>query len=69
MLEDNERFNLIVQGFMNIEGVNDSEEATDIVHGMIAETIERFRSYDDIVDEIDRRNSKYKNRSLLGMQK
>lgn len=59
MLEDNERFNLIVQGFMNIEGVNDSEEATDIVHGMIAETIERFRSYDDVVDEIDRRNSKY----------
>ena len=59
MLEDNERFNLIVQGFMNIEGVNDSEEATDIGHGLIAETIERFRSYDDVVDEIDRRNSKY----------
>ncbi len=59
MLEDNERFNLVVQGFMNIESVNIFEEAADIVHGMIAETIERFRSYDDIVDEIDRRNSKY----------
>ncbi len=53
MLEDKERFDLIVQGFMNIEGVNDSEEASDIVHGMIAETIDRFRSYDDIVDLID----------------
>ena len=59
MLENRERFDLIVQGFMNIEGINDSEEALDTVHGMIAETIERFRSYDEIVDEIDRRNSKY----------
>ena len=59
MLENKERFELIVQGFMNIEGDNDFEEASDIVHGMIAETIDRFRSYDEIVDEIDRRNSKY----------
>lgn len=59
MLENNDRFDLIVQGFMNIEGANDSEEASDIVHGMIAETIDRFRSYDEIVDEIDRKNAKY----------
>ncbi len=59
MLEERERYDLIVQGFMNIEGVNDSDEASENIHGMIAETIDRFRSYDDIVDEIDRRNSKY----------
>lgn len=59
MLENKDRFDLIVQGFMNIEGANDSEEASDIVHGMIAETIDRFRSYDEIVDEIDRKNAKY----------
>ena len=59
MLENRERFDLIVQGFMNIEGVNDYDEAADAVHGMIAGTIDRFRSYDEIVDEIDRRNSKY----------
>ena len=44
---------------MNIEGVNDSKDASDAVHGMISETIDRFKSYDVIVDEIDRRNSKY----------
>ncbi len=59
MLEDRERYDLIVQGFMNIESINDKDEASDLVHGMIADTIDRFRSYDDIVDEIDRRNSKY----------
>lgn len=59
MLEDKERFTLIVQGFMNIENVNDFDEASDIVHGMIADTIDRFRSYDEIVEEIDRKNSKY----------
>ncbi len=59
MLENRDRFELIVQGFMNIEAVNDPEEASDIVHGMISETIDRFRSYDEIVAEIDRRNTKY----------
>lgn len=59
MLEDKERYDLIIQGFMNIEGLSDYDEASDNVHGMIAETIDRFRSYDEIVDEIDRKNSKY----------
>lgn len=59
MLEDKDRYDLIVQGFMNIEGLSDYDEASDNVHGMIAETIDRFRSYDEIVDEIDRKNSKY----------
>ena len=59
MLEDKDRYDLIVQGFMNIEGFSDYDEASDNVHGMIAETIDRFRSYDEIVDEIDRKNSKY----------
>ncbi len=59
MLEDSVCYDLLVQGCMNIEGINDYEEASDSVHGMIAETIDRFRSYDEIVDEIDRKNSKY----------
>ena len=59
MIENKERYDMIVQGFMNIESANDYEDASDIVHGMISETIDRFRSYDEIVDEIDRRNTKY----------
>lgn len=59
MLEDSVCYDLLVQGCMNIEVINDYEEASDSVHGMIAETIDRFRSYDEIVDEIDRKNSKY----------
>lgn len=59
LLEDKDQFERMAQGFMNIESVNDREEAAEMVHGMIAETIDRFRSYDEIVGEIDRRNSKY----------
>ena len=59
MLENKECFDLIVRGVMNIENLNDMDEATETAHGMIADTIDRFRSYDEIVDEIDRRNSKY----------
>jgi hypothetical protein len=44
---------------MNIENGTDPDEASDTVIGMITDTIDRFRSYDDIVDEIDRKNSKY----------
>ncbi len=59
LLEDKQLFGLIAQGYMNIEGINDSDEASEKVHGMIADTVNRFRSYDEIVDEIDRKNSKY----------
>lgn len=59
MLENRERFDLIVQGYMNVENVTDTDEATERVHGIIADIIEHFRSYDEIVEEIDRRNSKY----------
>ena len=59
MLENRERFDLIVQGYMNVENVTDTDEATDRVRGIIADIIEHFRSYDEIVDEIDKRNSKY----------
>lgn len=59
MLENRERFDLIVQGYTNVENVTDSDEATDRVRWIIADIIEHFRSYDEIVDEIDKRNSKY----------
>lgn len=59
MLEDKDRYDFIVHGYMNIEGVTDIDEATERVRGIISDTIEHFRSYDEIVDEIDRHNSKY----------
>lgn len=59
MLEDSNRFDLIVQGYMNVEEIVDYDDASDKVHGMIADTIDHFRSYDEIVEDIDRKNSKY----------
>lgn len=59
MLENRERYDLIVQGYMNVEGVTDYDDAAECVRAIISDTIEHFRSYDEIVEEIDRRNSKY----------
>lgn len=59
MIEDRDRYNLIVQGYMNVEAVNDFEEASEHIRGIISDTIAHFRSYDEIVEEIDKRNSKY----------
>jgi len=59
MIEDSDRYDLIVQGYMNVEAVNDYEEASENVRAIISDTINHFRSYDEIVEEIDKRNSKY----------
>jgi len=59
ILENRERFDLVVQGYMNVEGITDIDEGIDKVRGIIADIIEHFRSYDEIVEEIDRRNTKY----------
>ena len=59
LLENNRYYDLIVQGLMNIEKFNNIEDAKEKAHSMISDTINRFRSYDEIVDEIDRKNSKY----------
>lgn len=59
ILGDKERFELVVQGYLNVENKNDIDEAREDVHQMIADIINHFRSYDDIVEEIDKKNTKY----------
>ena len=59
ILGDKERFELVVQGYMNVENKNDIDDAREDVHQMIADIINHFRSYDDIVEEIDKKNTKY----------
>jgi hypothetical protein len=52
-------FDRVAAGFQNIENENDIEIASEKVHGMIADIIDHFRSYDEIVAEIDRKHTKY----------
>lgn len=59
ILGDKERFELVVQGYLNVENKNDIDDAREDVHQMIADIINHFRSYDDIVEEIDKKNTKY----------
>lgn len=59
ILGDQDRFELVAQGYMNVENKNDIDDAREDVHQMIADIINHFRSYDDIVEEIDKKNTKY----------
>lgn len=58
-LSDQILFDRVAAGFQNIENENDIEIASEKVHGMIADIIDHFRSYDEIVAEIDRKHTKY----------
>ena len=58
-LSDQTLFDRVAAGFQNIENENDIEIASEKVHGMIADVIDHFRSYDEIVAEIDRKHTKY----------
>ena len=59
ILGNRELFELVAQGYLNVENKNDIDEAREDVHQMIADIINHFRSYDDIVEEIDKKNTKY----------
>ena len=58
-LSDQTLFDRAAAGYQNIENENDMETASEKVHGMIADVIDHFRSYDEIVAEIDRKHTKY----------
>ena len=59
ILNDPEVFERTVKGYQNIEIENDHYTAEDEVKSQISAIIDSFRSYDDIVAEIDKKHSKY----------
>lgn len=56
---DTKLLDLTVDGFMAIENEDDRAEATEQVHYIINDVLDHFAAYDDIVEEIDRKHSKY----------
>jgi len=58
-LYDDELFERTVLGYQNIENEGDIETAKEQVHFIINNIIHHFRSYDEIVQEIDKKHSKY----------
>lgn len=59
MLNDQAVFERTVKGYQNIENENDYCVAEDEVKARISAIIDSFRSYDEIVAEIDKKHSKY----------
>ena len=59
MLNDPDVFERTVKGYQNIENENDYCTAKDEVKAQISAVIDSFRSYDEIVSEIDKKHSKY----------
>ena len=59
ILNDPETFERTVKGYQNIENENDYYTAEDEVKAQISAIIDSFRSYDEIVSEIDKKHSKY----------
>ncbi len=59
ILNDPDMFEKTVKGYQNIENENDYYTAEEEVKAQITAIIDSFRSYDDIVSEIDKKHSKY----------
>lgn len=59
LLNNPEIFDRLVRGYQNIENENTYYTAEDEVKMQIASVIDSFRSYDEIVSDIDRKHSKY----------
>lgn len=68
ILNDSHIFERAVNGYMEVEQVEDKNQAEDSLRGRIMNMISAFRNYDDIVAEIDNKNSKYIN-SAIGRAK
>lgn len=64
ILNDNNTFDRAVTGFMEVEQIDDRGQAEDSLRGRIMSIISAFRNYDDIVSEIDNKNSKYINSAI-----
>lgn len=59
VLNDENIFKRAVQGYMEIEQVQDQAEAQDMLRSKILSIISAFRNYDDIISEIDYKHAKY----------
>lgn len=64
ILNDKNIFDRAVIGYMEVEQVEDRVQAEDSLRGRIMSIISAFRNYDDIVSEIDNKNSKYINSAV-----
>ena len=52
-------FERVVVGYQNVENETDNDTASEQVGYIIADIIEHFHSYDEIIKEIDKKHSKY----------
>ncbi|HHT97102.1 MAG TPA: hypothetical protein GXZ90_04310 [Clostridiales bacterium] len=59
ILEDEEMWNKALDGFIEIEQVNDRLQADELLKGKVMYMISSFNNFDDIIDEIDLKNTKY----------
>ncbi len=59
ILNDENIFASAVKGYMEVEQVEDKTQAEDDLKSLILHIISAFRNYDDIIHEIDIKNSKY----------
>ncbi|MBP3284917.1 MAG: hypothetical protein J6M02_05410 [Clostridia bacterium] len=59
ILSNSDLFERVIIGYQNIENESDFDIAKEQMHFTISDIIDHFRSYDDIVQEIDRKHSKY----------
>lgn len=59
ILNDNNLFERAISGYMEIEQKDSMEESEDELRNQIVNIISAFRNYDEIISEIDNKNSKY----------
>ncbi|MBC7765288.1 MAG: hypothetical protein H7Y41_02300 [Hyphomonadaceae bacterium] len=59
ILNDENIFNRTVLGFIEVEQVDNRMQAEDEIRSLIVHIIKAFRDYDEIIREIDIKNSKY----------
>lgn len=59
ILEDELVWNKAINGFMEIEQVDDCIQADELLKGKIQHMISSFNNYDEIIEEIDMKHTKY----------
>ncbi len=65
ILQSEEIISLAVDGYMEIEQVNDREEAHEEVINLIMNMKSSFYRLDDIIEEIDRKHAKYQQSAVM----
>ena len=59
ILHDEEKFKKAVEGYNTIEQIDDYEKSVELLKEVIVSVISAFRNYDDIIEEIDTKHSRY----------